>query len=224
MKNKRYSLTTSSDDDGIFTDQTISGAGSLTLDGALVQNLEGTDFVLPVTGDGGAQILITSAGNDSGINFTITGENENGLPITDTVVGPNAATETSSQYFSKITDIETDGASAGNVKIGTNGVAATPAFIPTSENVEWKASISLDITGTIDVTVKHSMSQQFAETGVTDLRAMKWHDHDAASSPLVNVTADATGTYEYPVSAIQGVVNSSNDGASVAMDIITQGH
>ncbi len=96
----------------------ISGAGALTL---LTNNVgnNGTGY----------KILITSAGDDSGDTFTIVGVKVGDLTgalTTEVVVGPNATTASSTNFYTEVQSITASGASAGNVSIGTTGSLALP--------------------------------------------------------------------------------------------------
>ena len=59
------------DADGISTTATLGGAGTLTINGALASGGE-------VELSSGRQVTVTSAGNDTGITFTVTGTDVNG--------------------------------------------------------------------------------------------------------------------------------------------------
>jgi hypothetical protein len=70
------------------------------------------------------KVTVTSAGDDSGIKFSITGTNALGGAQTETVTGVNAGTATSTGSFKTITAITVDGATDGNVEVGVLGNAA----------------------------------------------------------------------------------------------------
>jgi len=97
----------------------IAGAGALTL----LTDDAGPNGV-------GYKVRFTSAGNDSGITFTIVGitvaDALTGNSTTEVVTGANANTADSSNFFAKVTSITASGASAGNVSIGTTGSIALP--------------------------------------------------------------------------------------------------
>lgn len=99
--------------------QSAGGAGNLTINGALAS---GGIATLPT---GGASVLITSAANDSGITFTVTGTayGPNGGPfsVVETVTGSNASVVATRNVFKTVTQIAVSGATAGNVSVGTNG-------------------------------------------------------------------------------------------------------
>lgn len=88
--------------------------GTLALNGALV-NYDGTvtfnNYQTTVT--------ITSAANINAVYFTITGYNKETL-ITETIQGPNAATVTSNNLFSKILSISTNANINNAYTIGCN--------------------------------------------------------------------------------------------------------
>ena len=95
---------------------TISGAGDITLL---------TNDVSPY--GTGYKLLFTSAGNDAGITFTITGVKVgdlSGASVTEEVAGANAGTASSTNFYTSVSNISVDGASAGNVSIGTTGSLA----------------------------------------------------------------------------------------------------
>lgn len=94
----------------------IAGAGDITLL---------TNDVSPY--GTGYKLLFTSAGNDAGITFTITGVKVgdlSGASVTEEVAGANAGTASSTNFYTSVSNISVDGASAGNVSIGTTGSLA----------------------------------------------------------------------------------------------------
>ena len=113
--------TVALDADGISTTATLSGAGTLTINGALAST--GT-----VTLTSGRQVTVTSAGNDTGITFTVTGTDLNGVAQTEVLTGASGAAATSTKYFLTITEIANSGASAGAVTAGINSLAADVIF------------------------------------------------------------------------------------------------
>jgi hypothetical protein len=75
----------------------------------------------------GYKLLFTSAGNDAGITFTITGVKVgdlSGASVTEEVTGANASTASSTNFYTSVSNISVDGASAGNVSIGITGSLA----------------------------------------------------------------------------------------------------
>ena len=76
------SVSKAADDDGIGAEQSLSSAGDLTLNGVL--DTSSNDNIN--LGEG-AQVEITSTGDDSGITFTITGTDVDGNAQTEVTTG-----------------------------------------------------------------------------------------------------------------------------------------
>lgn len=113
-----WAINPEPDDDLLFEDATLSAAGALTLL---------TTSVSPY--GTGYQIAITSAGDDSGITFTVEGIKVGDLTgafTTEVLAGADTATVTSDNYYTVVNRIIASGASAGNVKVGTSGSLAFP--------------------------------------------------------------------------------------------------
>lgn len=107
-------------DNNICASQAVGAAGDLTINGAAAAGGVATL-------DTARRVLITSAGNDSGITFTVYGLNAlNGNPIFEAVTGSNGGTVPTLQDFFSVSRVAASGAAAGNVKVGTNGVGSTP--------------------------------------------------------------------------------------------------
>ena len=127
---------TAADTDGICTSQTTTAAANLTLDGALCATINGNSVYAPSvsstagTADGAwaRKIGITSDGDDSGITFTVTGTDVDGKALSETVTGPSSTTayttNSTAANFKSVTKIATNGATTGNITVGTAAVAA----------------------------------------------------------------------------------------------------
>tara|TARA_R110000868_G_scaffold302632_2_gene563140 strand:+ start:410 stop:1000 length:591 start_codon:yes stop_codon:yes gene_type:complete len=113
-----WAVTPATDDAYYRANASIAGAGALSL----LANTVGPNGY-------GYKLVITSAGDDSGITFTITGIKVGDLTntvVSEIVTGANATTATSSNFYARVDSITASGASAGNVKIGTTGSLALP--------------------------------------------------------------------------------------------------
>ena len=77
----------------------------------------------------GYKVIITSAADDSADTFTIVGQKVGdltGTATTEEVPGADSTTATSTNFYLYIQSISVDGASTGNVSIGTVGSLALP--------------------------------------------------------------------------------------------------
>jgi len=205
MKPKRFDFDlANSDDNGIFTVKAVSGAGALVLDGALIS---GGVFT---SADGMARrIAQITAGNDSGITFTYVGTDSDGAALTEIVTGGSGtpSTETTTGYFLTITSITASGAAASDVTIGTVDEALSPT-IPLDYASDLGCSINIDITGTINFTVRETFDNIQRSLNVQSATA------------LAAKTADTQSLSTLGATAIQFVVNSFTDTAETQMYIV----
>lgn len=102
------------DRDGIVTAVTATGAGAITLTGALVSS-----GIATLSSD--RKILVYAAGDESGRTFAVTGQNSLGTAVTESITGPNAGTVYSTNTFKTISSITVDAATAGDYEIGQVG-------------------------------------------------------------------------------------------------------
>lgn len=90
----------------IATAQDPAGASNLTLVSS------------PVTLSTPSYVYVTSAANDTGINFTITGLDEAGYPRTEVIAGANTKAAVSVGKFSVVSNIAVSG-NSGSVQVGS---------------------------------------------------------------------------------------------------------
>ena len=109
------------DADGISVAAAVADDANLVLGGALTSGGA-------VTFDEPRNITILSAGDDSGISFTVTGTDEQGDAATESITGANAGTATGSAFFTTVTQIAAVGDPAGNVSAGSGASIAAPIF------------------------------------------------------------------------------------------------
>ncbi len=121
--------------------------GALSIDGLLA--FSGVaDLATP------QPITITSAADESLLNFTITGTDENGNPMTEVIAGGNAKTVSGNQYFKTVTSVSSDGLAAADIQVGTAGTeeplltAAAKTFAHLYSINKTDENYSLSINGT----------------------------------------------------------------------------
>ena len=100
--------------DGIIEAVTPTGAGAITMDGALVS---GGIATMPST----RKLLIYSDGDESGVTFSITGTNADGAAQTESITGPDTTTVYSTNTWKTVTIVSISGAGTGNIEVGTVG-------------------------------------------------------------------------------------------------------
>lgn len=162
----------------IALSQTPGGAGPITLNGSTVSGGIATL-------DNPRQVIVTSAGNDSGITFTITGTNWSGNTWSEIVPGANAGVASSVLDYATVTKIAASGATASTITVGTSGVAGSPW----TRLDEWSGSdvaMQCDATGTVNYTVQSTLDDPNDPTNPVAVSAVVWLNTNDSSA--VNAT------------------------------------
>lgn len=150
----------------IALSQSLGGAGNLTLNGSLA-----TSGV--ATMDTPRRVLITSAGNDSGLTWTLTGTDRSGMPQSETFAGSNAAAVYSALDYLTVTQIAGSGATGAAITAGTNGVASSQwARFDNWAPAPWAAQVT--VVGTVNYTVEQSYDDPNSATNSVLPNAMLW--------------------------------------------------
>lgn len=154
---------------GIALSQTLGGAGALTLNGSLAAAGIAT---LPAQ----QPITLTSAGNDSGITFAISGTDYGGSPVSEVLTGANAGVATSALQYSRITSIVASGATAAAVTAGTAVAQYGPWLIVGAQRNEFATNVrafipvggaaNYDVQATSDIQIMNQVGG-FADDVVT---------------------------------------------------------
>ena len=111
VKSKTFLNSLSAATASVAALQTTSGADNLTLAAAA-----GTGAFHDT--DQACLLTLTSAGNISGVTFTVTGTDIAGNALTEDITGPNATTVTGTKFFNTVTQIAVDGAVGTNTSVG----------------------------------------------------------------------------------------------------------
>ena len=123
VKSKFFGPVDAADPNGISTTASISGAAALTINGTLASGGSYT------SGDNiGQPITITSAGDDTGITFTIVGTDAVGDAQTEVVTGADTDVATSSGYFNTVASITTSASTDAAVTAGVTGTGTGTVF------------------------------------------------------------------------------------------------
>lgn len=159
-------------------------------------------------------ILGNAATNHSGKTFTITGTDADGVAQSEAIAGPNGvATVSSTKYFKTVTSVTVSATTgADTFDIGWTAVAVSATFPLNWRERDFQVSLGLIITGTINVTVQHTLDALHAEY----VASPSWFPH----SSLVSKTASADGNYAFPVTATRLLINSVTAGATVGFRIV----
>lgn len=134
---------------GISTSQSLGASGNLTITGSLT-----TAGV--ATMDVARRIGITSNGNDSTLNWTITGTDRYGRVISEVLAGANVGTAQSINDYVTVTKISGSAATASTVTAGTTTVGsssliaidyyANPSSVSANVSFASAGSASIEVT------------------------------------------------------------------------------
>jgi hypothetical protein len=170
---------------GIATSQSLGAAGPLTLNGSKVT---GGVAVL----DAPRRVIITSAGNDSGITWTITGTRGSWWAqqaLTETIQGANGVAQ-STQDFLTVSSIVGSGATASTVTAGTNGAAAGPWVVWSRFATDFQVTaFGTVLSGSPTWSLEYTYDDVFGlwlPVGVPFPRALQF-------GPLTGITGSADG-------------------------------
>lgn len=177
-------------------------------------------FVFP---DLARTITLTSTDNLTGVNFTITGTDQFGNASTEVLAGPGA-TVTSVNKYNTITNISSSGVYT-NFSIGSGSTGTFQWIKLNTMNVDAQVSIAGEITGTINYSVNQTLDtlEKYVAAGPSFTYVV---NTTPISFPVVAALTNATTNQIYylpsPVTALQGIVNSSGGGA-LTLNILQQG-
>lgn len=168
----------------------------------------------PTSGDNLAHLFTIISGDDlSAITFTVTGFDADGNVQTEAIVGPNATTATSTNYWSSITSVTASATlDVNTADFGWSGESVTKSIILSYINQNFFVGIGVTVTGTINWTLQHTFSDVFDKTGIT----YNWWDHDT----LVGQTGSADGNYAINLIASRLKINSVTAGATVVWEMV----
>lgn len=185
------------DASGVCASQTPGAAGNLTINGTFAAAGVATLDAQRVVG-------VTSAGNVSATTFTITGTNEEGLTITETITGPNISTTSTTLNFKTVTTVAISGAAAAAVTVGTTGVGSS-RWVPLDQHgPTFGVGLFLEFTGAAaNVTVQYTGSDVFSTSALT-AGFIQATDHPS----LTGKAANADSNIAYPPGAVRVKTNS----------------
>ena len=195
-----------SDTQAISLTQSTGATGNLLLNGNLALN----GFV--VFQGLGRTVSLTSAGDNSGVNFTITGSRY-GRPIVEVIAGPNADTVETVNVFDTINSISVSAAVTA-VSVGTGTTGATNWFNSNYHRNVLGQTVQVIVTGTINYTY------------LTTLDDVDTNPTPTGFPTIVGMTAATTnqiGSYLSPARFSKISINSSNATGALVATFLEQG-
>lgn len=195
-----------SDTAAIAALQTLGAAGSLILNGTQIfapSTMQGAPYFKQ---DGIERVVtLTSAGNLSAANITVTGYDLRGNLVSETRAGPNANTVATTQQFTKVTSVSSNAALGTAMSVGTGDTGNTN-WVETDYHVapnNITVAVS-GVSGTVSVTAQNTLADAQAAAPVAgDIFALA-----AITAAAANVQA----SYTVPPRFVRAI-NASGSGA-----------
>lgn len=153
--------------------------------------------------EAGRRVIVTSGGNDTGINFTITGLNSSGMTISDTFAGASGGAAQSNLDFVSVSAVTHTGSVASTVTVGTNGVGSTRwitwnYMITPPLNLAWDAEL---VSGAVNFSIQYTQDDpNNLPNGVSFPLA--------TTTPEGALAATTDGTISTPIVATRVLINS----------------
>lgn len=192
------------DPDNVSLSQSAAGAQALTINGVAASGGVATFDVA-------RRVIITSAGNDTGITFRITGTNASDNPIRQTVTGASISAASTTEDFLTVTEVRTSGATAAAVTVGTSSVASSPwklvnAQHQAPEQISWGFIVSGTANYSLQYTYdnpNNNQNQMGSALGNYPIPPTPW-----TSAQVSGKTANAEAAIDNPIQAWRLVLNS----------------
>lgn len=192
----------------IALSQTVTGAAAVTLNGSLV-----TGGV--ATLDKPRRILITNAGNDTGITFTVTGTSFTGGTISETVTGTSGSAVATTLDFATVTSIVTSGStSVSGITVGTNGVAGS-SWVRIDDWAPATWSVQANATGTVNYTVQTTSDDPNDPTNPVAIGSVQWVS--SSDTNLVGASATKFGVFTGAPRYVRVLLNSGTGSVSATI-------
>lgn len=174
-------------------------------------------------------ITLTSTDNLSGVNFIISGTNQYGVSQSETLAGPNNTVTSVNQYHT-ITNISCNGAYT-NFSIGSGSTGTFQWQKLNTMSPYCAVTISAHVTGTINYSINgtldqleyyNNISSNIGQGSTISYVVNTAPSVNAIDASLTSATTSINYTFFTPLTALQGIVNSSG-GGTLNINILQQG-
>jgi|GEM_PF-1580653 len=180
---------------------------SITPSGAIAANVTVGSYTR-ATLDTARRVLLTTTADETGNTITLYGTNWAGDLISETITGVNNTTAYSVLDYLSIYKATVSAAAAGNISLGTNGVASSP-WVEFDMWAPAPTSIQCTVSGTVNYTVQQTLDNPNSPTSPVTPANVTWINH--ADTNLVSATTSVQGNYAY-VPVLSRVLLNSESG------------
>lgn len=187
-----------SDADGVCASQTLAAAGALVLNGALLEPSSLLKTRRVIMGDGiQRSVTITSTDDQTGVDFTIVGEDLYGNAVTEVLAGGDNTTVTSVEKYAIVYSITGDAAVGTAITVGSGAGGTTRWWTPNRNANPTTISLYLVIGGTINVTVQDTPNDINGGDGLPSTAQIFNHP------TLAGETSSGSSNYAFPPGAVR---------------------
>ena len=161
------------------------------------------------------QGTITSANDQTAVNFTFFGFNANGQPYTETITGPGAGLTTATVgFFSAITQV-TSSAATSAASVGNSGSVVSPWVVVDYFEAPFDIGVQCVLTGSANYGVQVTLDDVFGGIPyrTTNLTALP-----APAANLATATTSQVGAITAPCRAVR--LNITSGVGSLAMTVV----
>ena len=191
----------------IALSQTVSGAANGVINGSLASGGVATL-------DQPRRVLITNAGNDSGITFTVYGTWFNGQIISETVQGTNGSTVATTLDFATVTRIATSGStSASGITVGTNTVAGS-RWVRLDSWANPAVNLQTEVSGTVNYTIQTTNEDPNDPFNPVALTGVTWFS--STDTAVVGATAAKQSSFTNAPTYVR-ILQNSGTGTTTAI-------
>lgn len=203
MKPMRYTLSPEDDDPDLIAESQTPDAG-----GPQALALTAPQVVLDVA----RPVLITTAADETGRTFTVTGRDRVGNPITEDVTGVNDGTVETVKSFKIVTSVTVDDDTADAIEVGTTDTIWTPWF-PLDHYAAQNVSVAVELSEDANLQVDgYSTLSRLQDAGFDDGGHHRhFQEEDAARfeiTALASLSASVRETVDYPMTGIRFRISS----------------
>jgi hypothetical protein len=157
--------------------------------------------------DNQRRLLITAAGNESANTFTVTGLNQAGFTVSESLLGPNASTVATNVDFKTVIRVTSSAASGGTTSLGTLLPASTVTGVVSGSTlwniVNWHADpVNIEVSGVVTTSASGiTYSIQYCYDDPNNLPAGVGFPQPFNHPTLVNATTTLDGSINDPITA-----------------------
>jgi hypothetical protein len=162
------------------------------------------------TGSTARQVTIIAAANESANTFVVTGTGVNGEPLSETVVGPNIATATTTNYFMTVSSVTISADAAGALTVGMTNTASSP-WVRADDFAPWNVSIQCNVTGAATYTVQTTLDDPNDPIAPVAPESMVWVNSQAIN--LLNATSTQQGGTLFTPKFVRVVLTTTSTGS-----------